>query len=313
MLDPALADRALGAIWGSAVGDALGAPYEFHPPIAAEEPVVLRSSELWEEGEWTDDTSMAVVVLRELAAGRSLNDATTLGRIVHAWKGWAEGAKDVGNQTRAVLSQVTVPTEALSRAAAYRVHLENGGRSAGNGSLMRTGPVALAHLGLGGEDAAWKAAARLSELTHHEKDATQACQLWTVAIRQAILTGRLDFRTGLNRLPAADAEVWSQRLQEAEEGQPADFANNGWVVTALQAAVSAIHHGLNLQDILERAVRAGYDTDTVAAIAGSLAGAVHGASALPQAWVGALHGWPGMSASDLAELATTALRENGAI
>ena len=54
-------------------------------------------------------------------------------------------------------------------------------------------------------------------------------------------------------------------------------------------------------------MRGGSDTDTVAAIAGGLAGALHGASAVPDEWPRVLHGWPGLSHSDLVELAEQAL------
>lgn len=81
---------------------------------------------------------------------------------------------------------------------------------------------------------------------------------------------------------------------------PRDFmAQNGWVVRAFQGALAAVVGASSLVDAVERAVRGGADTDTVAAIAGALGGAVCGASALPQEWVGVLHGWPGYSAGDL--------------
>ena len=94
--------------------------------------------------------------------------------------------------------------------------------------------------------------------------------------------------------------------------------NNGWVVEALQGAWSAItttpipqddsakgvfrvdHLGL----ALDAAVRGGGDTDTVAAIAGGLLGAAHGASVVPAEWRRLLHGWPGLGTRDLVALAT---------
>jgi len=86
---------------------------------------------------------------------------------------------------------------------------------------------------------------------------------------------------------------------------------NGYVVTALQAAYSSIVHTpiptdmpcRHLQDALKTAIRVGNDTDTVAAIAGSLLGAGWGASAIPAAWRSLLHGWPGYRARDLVRLA----------
>ncbi len=61
-----------------------------------------------------------------------------------------------------------------------------------------------------------------------------------------------------------------------------------------------MHH---LQDALHAAVRIGDDTDTVAAIAGALLGARWGASAVPEKWRRAVHGWPGRAAGDLVSLA----------
>lgn len=112
--------------------------------------------------------------------------------------------------------------------------------------------------------------------------------------------------------------MWAQRLEDAENNEPATFENNGWVVQALQAAWSAITHtalpantpptgtfpAQHLQLALEAAVRGGRDTDTVAAIAGGLLGATHGASAVPTEWRQILHGWPGLRTGDLIDYAT---------
>ena len=78
-----ISDRALGAILGSATGDALGAPYEFQPSLPSDDAVVMRAGGAfdWELGEWTDDTSMAVPILRALADGRELTDEATLSRM----------------------------------------------------------------------------------------------------------------------------------------------------------------------------------------------------------------------------------------
>ena len=100
---PAWADRAVGAVVGSAAGDALGAPYEFKPSLPDDEPVELKAGGPWELGEWTDDTSMAIPILQALARGDRLDDAGVLGGIVGEWRTWSRTAKDVGIQTRHVL------------------------------------------------------------------------------------------------------------------------------------------------------------------------------------------------------------------
>lgn len=302
-------DRIQGVLLATAAGDALGAPYEFHPPRGPELEVEMSGGGGWEVGEWTDDTAMAVAIAEVTARGADLRDAAAQDAIVARWHAWSLTAKDVGIQTRTVLDAAArsgAPTAARARSEAAKLH-EKSGRTAGNGSLMRTAPVALAYLD--DEDAMVEAARALSELTHYDPDAGDACVLWTCAIRYAVLTGELDVRIGLRHIDTDRRTPWTQRLDAAEAGAPSSFPSNGWVVSALQAAWSAIvttapTDANHLTRGLDAAVRAGYDTDTVAAIAGGLLGAAYGASAVPAAWREQLHGWPGLTADGLVDLAS---------
>ena len=318
-------DRAAGAILGAALGDALGAPYEFStssPGVtllgtAADFPG--GGAHDWRPGEWTDDTSMAVPVLEAISHGDELTSDKALDRIGVVWWGWAKDAKDVGVQTRRVLSEMTRPSAVDLRISAYNVHRETG-RSAGNGALMRTPPVALAYLASPDGAARTAAAARaVSGLTHFDADAGDACVVWSVAVRSAILDGAVNWKAAIAALPEERRARWQQLVHEAGSAQPDAFPDNGWVVHAFQEAVSALAsagptRGSWTQGDLapylatiEEVINAAGDTDTVAAIAGSLAGALVGASALPDAWLDLLHGWPGIGAAELASLTDAAL------
>ena len=309
-LSTAQHDRAAGVLVGTAAGDALGAGYEFGPPLPDSTPILMKGGGTfrWEPGEWTDDTSMAMPIADAAAAGLDLRGVEAQDRIAAAWYEWSRTAADVGAQTSAVLGRAGrdgPPTAAQVRAASQRHH-EHAGRSGGNGSLMRTSPVAIAYLD--DEDALVEAAASLSALTHWERDAGEACVLWCLAIRHAVLTGELDVRRGLARLDADRRPVWDGRLAVAESAAPRDFTRNGWVVEALQAAWCAITTARvdgpgRLRAALEAAVRGGGDTDTVAAIAGGLLGARYGVRAVPAEWREILHGWPGRRTADLVALA----------
>ncbi|WP_167043489.1 ADP-ribosylglycohydrolase family protein [Salinibacterium sp. ZJ454] len=316
-LTSAQLDRAAGVVLATACGDALGAPYEFNSAASVARmlegldaiPMKGGGTFGWAPGEWTDDTSMAIPLLHAVAAGKDLRDDTVQNEIVAVWIDWARTAPDVGSQTRAVLSGLE-PSAAAARVAAQRVH-DASGRSAGNGSLMRTAPLALAYLD---DPAALAEAARaISDLTHYEADAGDACVLWTLAIRHAILTGELDVRVGLDALPGERRDRWAVLFDEAEQKTPADFVRNGWVVEALQGAWSAIAGTIedgtakHLRRGLDAAVRGGNDTDTVAAIAGGLLGARYGASAVPSAWKRIVHGWPELHATDLMRLSLHAV------
>lgn len=313
-----------------AAGDALGAGYEFGPPLAPGTPVGMIGGGPFgfAPAEWTDDTSMAIPLAECLLAQAGAVEAgepvdwTTAAQ---AWSSWARTAKDVGAQTSSVIAAARRLASRAGRGeptAAHFVtasaeHLARTGRGAGNGSLMRTAPVALAFLARPETELA-RAAAQASALTHADPDAVDACVLWCLAIRHAVLTGRLDVRIGLPFIRPERTRLWQSRIEAAEASRPADFANNGWVVEAFQGAWSAIastsagNHGpAHLRAALEDAVRGGRDTDTVAAIAGGLLGAAYGISAVPFEWRRRLHGWPGLTAVDLQRLGMDLGRGDG--
>ncbi|MFE3546690.1 ADP-ribosylglycohydrolase family protein [Nocardia sp. NPDC059177] len=291
-------DRVAGVLVGGAAGDALGAGYEFtRPGPAAEIRMIGGGPFNWAPGEWTDDTSMALAIALAAAHGPGIDmDAVAAGFV--AW--FDSDPPDIGNQTRQVLS-----ARSSSALAMQAVAMSLTGRTGGNGSLMRTAPVALAYL----DDAEGciAAAGRIGMLTHYDEYAVDACKLWTYAIRHAVLSA--DFggvREYVSRSP--QSAYWTERLDEAEQGTPADFPNNGWVVHALQTAWWAIATTdattpEHLPLALQACVRAGNDTDTTAAIAGGLLGARWGASAVPAEWRAILHGYPGLTGADLPDLA----------
>jgi ADP-ribosylglycohydrolase len=303
-------DRAAGVTLASAAGDALGAGYEFDP-VGPPEPGMVGGGHLgWEPGEWTDDTQVALCVAEEAATG-ALDPAAVGSRFLD-WYGGRP--RDVGNQTRTVLSTTRSSQELPLTAAKYfRTHP---GKAAGNGSLMRTGPVALC--GIGDDSRLAELARNVSELTHADPLTGDACVLWCVGIDRAIRESRLDgVRDGLALLPDARRAFWADAIDEAASRPPASFKPNGYVVTAFQAAlasvwqtpVPAVQPCRHLQEALRTAVRVGDDTDTVAAIAGSLLGARWGATAVPAVWQAVLHGWPSYRAADLVRLAVLAVSE----
>lgn len=314
-LTAAQSDRAAGVLLALACGDALGAPTEFQSvPLPSGAPVAMTGGGAfgWAPGEWTDDTQMSIAILE--AAEQAQADGDTLldhlDEIVSDWVAWSRHAADVGTQTRAVLNSGATTALTLAAAAAD-VHRRNG-RSGGNGSLMRTAPVALALLG--DAEATAQAAATISQLTHFDPDASDACILWCAAIQHAITHGEFNIANGLGWIPNERRDHWVKLIVEAENSEPTSFGSNGWVVHALQAAWSLItrtpvpslnpaadsYPAQHLRHVLEGAARLAGDTDTVAAIAGALVGARWGASAVPAEWRRIVHGWPGITGGDLA-------------
>jgi len=215
-LTTAQLDRACGVLLGTAAGDALGAPYEFGPPRGPELEVAMvgGGSFGWEPGEWTDDSSMAIAIAEVAATGADLRQEQVLDTVARRWHEWSQHAKDVGVQTRSVLSRAGRHGISAQTARAESARLHNlTGRTAGNGSLMRTAPLALTYLD--DEAALVEAARALSELTHFDPEAGDACVLWCCAIRYAILTGVLDAGIGLQHIDADRRALWASRLDVA--------------------------------------------------------------------------------------------------
>ncbi len=290
MSDRAFRHRALGAVIGSAVGDALGAPFEFGPPrqysARFPEPVIGGIGEMtggggWEPGEFTDDTQMAIVQAESILECDGIDGADLFDR----FRVWARSAADVGNQTRSVLSSGQAWHEAAPDH--FRRNPMNG---AGNGSLMRSTPTAVRYAD-GTADATVAAALDTSIITHGDPAAGWGTALYHLMIRAALRGDDpfAELADGLDRLP--DALQPRYRTMLAPDWSPAGSdMRNVTVWGCLAQAVWAVRRSDSFADAVVTAIELGDDTDTVAAVAGGLAGAIHGIQAIPSRWTTYLHG-----------------------
>jgi ADP-ribosylglycohydrolase len=233
-------------------------------------------SRLWNKGEYTDDTQMALLLAESLLTNRAFV-ATDLAR---RFRAWAETAKDVGIQTRAVVGMSTYLKDPESCASRY--HLDHPDSSAGNGALMRCAPGALFCL---------NSVSRLVEIsrasarmTHHDPRAQSSCVILNAWIRAAICDGIRDGRdAALGLIETSELLSW-RRLKHIEAYEEEDIASSGYTVHTLEAAAWSFLMTESYEDAVIRAANLGDDADTVAAVTGALAGAYYGYSAIPGRW-----------------------------
>jgi ADP-ribosyl-[dinitrogen reductase] hydrolase len=296
------ADRFTGAMLGLACGDALGAPAEFKSKAVLEAEfghlTEMVGGGMWAPGEWTDDTGMALCVAEGIRESPDDPVAAVGERFIE----WEKTAKDVGSTIGAAIRGFDGSWAEASRSTPQ----SRSGRAAGNGTLMRTLPVALAYPD---RDEMLRQSARISAMTHWDPQAEVCCAiycLWVRAIlhgespatgwaaaleegRGVASAGKLSPDTpGPSPLPAGFWERLEAIPKKAlDELQPTGYA--GYVVECLEAVVNRVL----AKDTSERAivslVNLAGEADTMAAVAGGVAGAYFGVQGLPERWLDVLH------------------------
>jgi ADP-ribosyl-[dinitrogen reductase] hydrolase len=299
-----LRDRARGSVLGLALGDALGAPFEFRR--ASSIPAPLPAFELpWmglPAGTTTDDTAMARNLVRSLIANDGRwEPADVLDRHI-AWL--ATDPPDVGNLTRWVLAR-----RRDGAADAAREYVEQRGPevSAGNGSGMYCAPLGVAYANR--PDELFVAAPALSAITHWDERCRTACLAVTLAVA-ALVRGEEPRAAVVAAARAVREREGAEELEELVDGagiaRPVDGPDQGFVLFTAGLALRTAAETRAFEPGLRAVVALGGDTDTNAAVTGALLGAVHGAQGLPPAWTARLVDREGIEdeADALAELAS---------
>ncbi len=284
-MDEAMLDRARGCAVGAAVGDALGMPLEFK----AARPLARLQSEMiagrLPAGSFTDDTEMALAVAESLLAQRPLDPADLAARFAE-W--YCAGPEDVGGQVRRVLDRLGAGIGWKEASAAAQSIWP---AAAGNGSVMRCWPVALAyHDDL---ERLLVDSALQSEVTHPSPECVAA-----TAFLNAVIFSLLHGAACQQAVEEAlEVVEMPQELRAAIEAAPgrerAELPNSGWVRHTVANAVWGLLTSSSFEDALVQVINLGDDADTVGAVTGMLAGAAHGLGAIPARWRAVLHGaWP---------------------
>lgn len=285
IIDQLLQDRLRGIAVGAAIGDALGMPLEFGPKRPTDQLVTEMTSGRLPAGSFTDDTEMALAVAESLIAIKPLNMDDLAERFV-AWS--QRNPPDIGIHTRSVLSAIE---NGVAWDEAVEASLKARPNSAGNGSLMRAWPVALAHWSEPDEILidSW----RQSRVTHAHSDCLTACAFSNAIIHNLLVGNPPDVAVTVAGTQVRTSEIFWTRVFNAPYKDREKLQNSGWVMDTLESAIWGLVNTSSFEEAVIAVVNLGNDADTAGAVVGAMAGARYGFSAIPQRWRDALRGeWP---------------------
>lgn len=291
-----LNDRIAGALYGVAVGDALGGPLEF---MSAEE-IARRYGRVttmlgggWlnlRPGETTDDTAMTLAVAEGIMECPESPFQAIGARFIE----WAKsGPKDIGGTCGSSICRATIaggerpPFPIWSEASQQTAKL-NGNRSGGNGAIMRAIYPGL-YYPL--QDDAILTSRGQGRLTHWDKDSDEACQIYALMVH-CLITEAEKLEGDPERLRKRFDELLHPTKYNTDNllslGRSGGLEPSGYVVDSFKCALFCLWDSEGFADAICNAANMGGDADTIAAICGGLAGALYGFQAIPQEWVSAL-------------------------
>lgn len=289
-------ERIEGGLLGLLVGDALGVPYEFHPPhqIPPWDQIDMvpprgfdRTYDHIAPGTWSDDGAQALCLFSSLLDNGGV-DVDDLGRRLVAWLQVGYMAVDsrvfdVGLQTGEALKRMHRGVPAAQAGLA-------GARNNGNGSLMRSLPVALL---IQGDDAAVVEAAHQQSIVTHAHPRSQACCalycLWARRELDGVPNAWTAAVEALRCIYPAGSPFRQELEDEIRPDEPPSGTGTGYVTDCLRSARLACQEA-SYEAIVRRAVALGNDTDTTACVAGGIAGIRHGTRGIPRHWLASLRG-----------------------
>ncbi|HJU57181.1 MAG TPA: ADP-ribosylglycohydrolase family protein [Actinomycetota bacterium] len=279
-----LHERVVGSCLGLALGDALGAPFEFLRSRSIPDPVPAfrRPWRGRPPGSTTDDTALTRNLMRSLAAKRGF-DAEDLVERHLEW--FRSDPPDVGTITGKVLRRVVRGEDAP--AAARAIWNERGPEvSAGNGSVMYCAPLGLAYANRPGELAAL--APVLSAVTHFDGRCRTAALAVTHCVAALTRGETAEDAAGAALETVVDLEGGEELeflVEAVGTSRPVDGPDQGFCLFTAGAAFQALVRGADYETETRRVVALGGDTDTNAAVAGALLGARDGTEGLPATWL----------------------------
>ena len=283
------------ALFGVAVGDALGVPAEFRERrFLTEKPVtdmIGYGTYNLPPGTWSDDSSLTFCLAESLVKGYDLND---ISKSFQRWlyeNHWTPYGRvfDVGITTRGAINRLQRGVEPVLAGGSDE-------DSNGNGSLMRILPLAF-YLIYKTPEERWQYIKEVSSLTHAHIRSVMACYIYIDYAINLIkwLEKREAYRMMQEHvneffvkmgISANEIRIFKRILQEdISLCNEDEISSSGYVLCTLEASFWCLLRNNNFRDTTLQAVNLGGDSDTTGAVAGGLAGLLYGYENIPESWL----------------------------
>lgn len=287
-------EKIYGAIFGYAVGDALGLGTEFmtvkevkrrYPDGLKTYSQIVRDAHrsLWKRGEWTNDTEVVLIVLESFLRCGYFN-YHDIAKNLKVW--YNSNPVDLTMNLRLVLKQdsfATRPFESTKEAWDKIGTFDNTSECLGRTifSFLSSYPLESAN--------------DLCRLTHPRGRTIACCRVIAAMAESLFKNGEeLPYEELFSMAKRSNQEVEgyleTARFGTIEDFHLDDIDTNWFVRKALGAALWSLWHSKSFEQGIETVINQGGDADTNAAAAGALLGIKYGFSAIPQNLVDELIG-----------------------
>ena len=295
-------NRALDALLGVAIGDAIGVPYEFSSRDEMQDnpatDMIGHGTYNQPKGTWSDDSSMTFCLAESLIGGYDLEDISKkfIRWIDEAYWTAHDKVFDIGITTSIAISRLEKIIEEnnldeLKRQKYYGVERDNG-----NGSLMRIIPL-LFYIKEMPINEQFEIVWEVSALTHRHIRAAMSCMIY-LKLAEKLLEGK-NKNDAYTEMRGEIVDLWS-KIEFAEEERVHferiiqndirdtnidDLKSGGYVIEVLESSIWFFLNENSYKETILSIINLGHDTDTSAAIAGGLAGLYYEQKGMPKSWV----------------------------
>ncbi|WP_027378664.1 ADP-ribosylglycohydrolase family protein [Chryseobacterium daeguense] len=286
-------------IFGVCVGDALGVPVEFKSRETLKSFPVVTMQEFgsWNQpkGTWSDDSSLTLCIAEQLSKGYDLEK---IGESFVKWVKyghWTAHGRlfDIGGTTRHSIARLIKGESARFSGNIFE-------EDNGNGSLMRTLPLAFYLKDEENIEMLYQTVKEVSSITHGHFRSVFACFIYVIFAVELIKgkdkeqayhhtqKAALEFAE-IQGFNPKEIQLFDRVLKDDISDYHEDtISSGGYVLNSLEASLWCFLNSETYSEAVLKAVNLGEATDTTGAITGGIAGIYYGFENIPEEWIAAL-------------------------